>query len=119
MTTKPNNNIDSDKRFIRDQLKWLVVYIGIGFAVSFFLPFPLSLVIASGLYALIYFIRARVLKKRCRDANRTRSLFDFLSSSSMLANEIGQLKYYCMCCTMEHREAACPKCGSKMKRVGT
>jgi uncharacterized paraquat-inducible protein A len=115
MTTKPNNNIDSDKRFIRDQLKWLVVYIGI----AFFLPFPLSLVIALGLYALIYFIRARVLKKRFRDANGTRSLFDFLSSSAVLANEIGRLKYYCMCCTMEHREAACPKCGSKMKRVGT
>jgi uncharacterized paraquat-inducible protein A len=119
MTAKPNNNIDSDKRFIRDQLKWLVVYVGIGFAVSFFLSFPISLVVASSLYALIFFIRARVLKKRRRGANGTRSLFDFLSSSSMLANEIGQLKYYCMCCAIEHREAACPKCGSKMKRVGT
>lgn len=119
MTTKSNNNINSNKRFIREQLKWFVVYIGIGFAVSFFLPFPLSLAIASGLYALIYFIRARVLKKRCSNANRTRSLFDFLSSSSMLANELGQLKYYCMCCTKEHREAACPNCGSKMKRAGT
>ena len=27
------------------------------------------------------------------------------------------LKYYCMCCGTQHREAACLKCGSKMKRV--
>lgn len=29
------------------------------------------------------------------------------------------LKYYCMSCGTEHREAACLKCGSKMKRVGS
>jgi hypothetical protein len=30
----------------------------------------------------------------------------------------GQVKYYCMSCGNEHREIACPKCGSKMKRAG-
>ena len=29
------------------------------------------------------------------------------------------LKYYCMTCGTQHREAACPKCDSKMKRVGS
>ena len=29
------------------------------------------------------------------------------------------LKYYCMSCGTQHREAACLKCGSKMKRVGS
>lgn len=29
------------------------------------------------------------------------------------------LKYYCMACGTQHKEAACPKCGSKMKRVGS
>jgi Zn finger protein HypA/HybF involved in hydrogenase expression len=28
------------------------------------------------------------------------------------------LKYYCMSCGNEHRETSCPKCGSKMIRVG-
>jgi len=28
------------------------------------------------------------------------------------------LKYYCMSCGREHKEAACPECGSKMERVG-
>jgi hypothetical protein len=29
------------------------------------------------------------------------------------------VKYYCMSCGTKHKEAACPKCGSKMKRVGS
>jgi hypothetical protein len=27
------------------------------------------------------------------------------------------IKYYCMSCGNEHKEIACPKCGSKMKRA--
>ncbi len=37
-------------------------------------------------------------------------------SSSMYGNT--SVRYYCMSCGNEHREIACPKCGSKMKRVG-
>jgi rubrerythrin len=29
------------------------------------------------------------------------------------------LKYYCMSCGTQHKQAACPKCNSKMKRVGS
>jgi rubrerythrin len=29
------------------------------------------------------------------------------------------LKYYCMNCGTQHKQIACPKCGSKMKRVGS
>jgi DNA-directed RNA polymerase subunit RPC12/RpoP len=29
------------------------------------------------------------------------------------------LNYYCMACGTIHNEIACPKCGSKMKRVGS
>jgi len=28
------------------------------------------------------------------------------------------VNYYCMSCGTKHREASCPRCGSKMKRVG-
>jgi DNA-directed RNA polymerase subunit RPC12/RpoP len=28
------------------------------------------------------------------------------------------IKYYCVNCGNEHKEIACPKCGSKIKRVG-
>lgn len=42
------------------------------------------------------------------------------SMSSMLNTINGSsLKYFCMSCGTQHKEAACPKCGSKMKRVGS
>jgi rubrerythrin len=41
----------------------------------------------------------------------------FGSMSSMFGEN--SLKYYCMSCGTKHREAACPKCGSKMKRIGS
>ena len=28
------------------------------------------------------------------------------------------VNYYCMSCGTKHNDAACPRCGSKMKRVG-
>jgi rRNA maturation endonuclease Nob1 len=44
-------------------------------------------------------------------------LFGSLSSSSMFGDR--SLKYYCMSCGTQHKQAACPKCGSKMKRAGS
>jgi hypothetical protein len=118
MTADYNNNSRNNKQFITEQLKWLVVYICIGFVLSFFLSFPISLVIAFGIYVLIFYLREKTWKKKCINLNKTKSIFDFLSSSPAFASESGQLKYYCMCCAMEHRELVCPNCGSKMKRVG-
>jgi rubrerythrin len=47
----------------------------------------------------------------------------FSSTSSMFnsssnSNNPSSLKYYCISCGAEHKEAACPQCGSKMKKVG-
>ncbi len=33
-------------------------------------------------------------------------------------NNDSKLKYYCMSCEAQHKQAECPKCGSKMKRIG-
>jgi uncharacterized paraquat-inducible protein A len=118
MTTDYNKNISNNKQFIIEQLKWLVVYICIGFVISYFLSFPTSLVIAFGTYVLIFYLREKIWKKKCINLNKTKSIFDFLSSSSAFASEPGQLKYYCMSCAMEHRELVCPNCGSKMRRAG-
>ena len=43
-------------------------------------------------------------------------LFGSMSSSSMFDGN--SVRYCCMSCGMQHKQAACPKCGSKMKRVG-
>ena len=42
-------------------------------------------------------------------------------TSGIFGSGIGsdKLKYYCMNCGTQHRQAACPKCGSKMKRIGS
>jgi DNA-directed RNA polymerase subunit RPC12/RpoP len=45
-------------------------------------------------------------------------MFGSLSSSMSGNDQQGPLKYYCMNCGKEHKEIACPNCGSKMKRVG-
>jgi len=44
-------------------------------------------------------------------------LFDSSSSSSVFRDS--SLKYYCMSCGAQHKQDACPKCSSKMKRVGS
>ena len=40
-------------------------------------------------------------------------------SFSMFGGRGGYNSYYCMNCGTKHNQAACPKCGSKMKRVGS
>jgi rubrerythrin len=49
-----------------------------------------------------------------------RGLFDSLRASDISPSMSGYnpIKYYCMSCGNEHKEISCPKCGSKMKRVG-
>jgi len=43
----------------------------------------------------------------------------FGSMSSMFSNNNSSaLKYYCISCGTQHKEIACPSCGSKMKKVG-
>ncbi len=44
-------------------------------------------------------------------------MFGSMSSSSSMFRD-SSLKYYCMSCGTQHKELACPRCGSKMKRAG-
>jgi len=41
-----------------------------------------------------------------------------LSGSSMFGGRGGYNKYYCANCGTQHNQLACPKCGSKVKKVG-
>jgi hypothetical protein len=109
-----NTTHNDDKQFLLYQLKWIGIYITIGFAISLVLPFPISLVGALAAFMFLNFIRTtRMLKRSGIDM---KGLFRSLSSSSMYGYT--PLKYYCMSCGKEHKEIACPNCGSKMKRVG-
>jgi hypothetical protein len=109
----PYNN---DKQFLIYQLKWMSVYIAMGAAIALVLPFPVSLFVALGAFVLLNFIRTRRMLKRARVDMK--GLFRSFSSASMNGGQYTPIKYYCMSCGKEHREIACPNCGSKMKRIG-
>jgi Zn finger protein HypA/HybF involved in hydrogenase expression len=86
---------------------------GISIAISLLLPFPISLITIIGVFILLnFYMRKRMMSRMGRG-----ELGMFGSMSSMFGDN--SLKYYCMSCGTKHKEAACPKCGSKMKRVGS
>ena len=115
------NGIPNDNRhFLIYTLKWMSIYIAIGFISALLLPFPVSLVAAIGGFMLVNFLRTRLMMKKMGISMK--GLFGSLRSSSDTSSPsmsgYNPIRYYCMSCGNEHREIACPKCGSKMKRVG-
>lgn len=99
--------MSNNKQFLGQQLLWLSISLGISLAISMLLPFPISLVVIIGVFILInFFMRKRVINK--------------MSGMGMGSGTIfgdNTLKFYCMSCGTRHKESACPKCGSKMKRL--
>ena len=45
--------------------------------------------------------------------------FSRFGGSGNQSSSNNSLNYYCMNCGTRHIQSACPKCGSKMKRVGS
>jgi predicted RNA-binding Zn-ribbon protein involved in translation (DUF1610 family) len=109
-----NNN----KHLFLYTLKWMSLYVAIGFIAALLLPFPASLIGAIGIFMLVNFLRTRLMLKKMGISMR--GLFGSLRSSNVSSSSYGynSVKYYCMNCGNEHKEIACPKCGSKIKRVG-
>jgi hypothetical protein len=93
--------------------------VGIGIVLVLTLPFPNDLASVLVLFVMVNFLRGRSILKKYGRSGGIRDLFSSFSSSiSSANNQSNPLKYYCMSCGKEHREIACPICGSKMKRVG-
>ena len=90
---------------------------GIGLILVISLPFPYDFISVLGLFILINFWRGRSLIKRYGGISG-KEMFGSLSSSKAGNDQHMPLKWYCMSCGKEHKEIACPNCGSKMKRVG-
>jgi hypothetical protein len=109
---------DDTRRFTIHRLKWSIIYVGIGIVLVLALPFPYDFFSVIALFILINFLRDRSILKRYGGTDGIRDLFGSLSSSMSGNDQSRPLKYYCMNCGKEHREIACPNCGSKMKRVG-
>jgi hypothetical protein len=109
-----SNLYGNNRSHIGNMFKWLGIYMGIGLAISFVLPFPLSLLAMFVSIIGIDYIRARYIMKKMGITNIRQMFGSF--SASQTGDEA--LKYYCMSCGTEHRETSCPTCGSKMTRAG-
>jgi len=100
------------KRFLSVQMMWIGISLAISFALSIFLPFPISLVAIIGVFLTINYYTRRQMSHRM-------GMRGGVMGSSFLGG-MGASKtadYYCISCGFKHRQAACPRCGSKMRRV--
>lgn len=103
----------STRYFFKVQLAWIGLSLAISIALSIILPFPVNIIAIFGVFiALSYYQRKRMLRK----ASTYGSQGGFMSSGP--DGFSSGVNYYCMSCGLKHKEASCPKCGSKMKRAG-
>ena len=110
------------------QLKWTAIYLAVAFIIMLFLPFPADLALALVAFLVLGWYRRYLLLRKLGMKNPTSTVtgFEFKKIKELYKSNISdsidygqsKVKYYCMKCGNEHREIACPKCGSKMKRVG-
>lgn len=117
------------KQLALNELKWMTIYLAVAFVIMLFLPFPVDLAVALlAFLALSWYKRNLLIRKLDMENPRSRDIgFEFkrikeyyksIFSNVSHSIDYGQVRYYCMKCGKEHREIACPKCGSKIKRVG-
>jgi hypothetical protein len=86
----------------------MAIYVAIALAISFIVPFPFSFIAIMGTILFVsYYVRRRQFGRIG------------LSGIGNQSSSNSSLNYYCMNCGTKHNRAACPKCGSKMKRVGS
>ena len=127
-----NNDNNRNKQIQSNYWIWFIAYMGIGVAVSFILPFPISFGVALLVFLLLNAARTHIALKRQGMPGGLKDLYKSMSSSlgssswnSSIFGGLGgmgigysPIKFYCMNCGYEHRKNACPKCGSKAVRVG-
>jgi hypothetical protein len=110
---------NSNRQFLFTQLLWLGITLVISLAISSLLPFPVSLVTIIGVIILLnFYMGRRMMRRMGMGGGRGRGAAGIFDATSSLS-ENSRVKYYCMSCGVQHKQAACPRCGSKMKRVGS
>ena len=94
------------------QLVWIGISFGISITISMLVPFPISLVVIVGTFLLLNFY----LRRRMMARMGTSIMGGMFSPTTSYGSSA--VKYYCMSCGTQHKQIACPKCGSKMRRIG-
>jgi hypothetical protein len=104
-----------NKKFHINQLVWLGISFGISITISMLIPFPISLVIIVGTFLLLnVYLRRRMMARM--GSLKASSIMGGMFSPTAASGS--PMKYYCMSCGTQHKQVACPKCGSKMRRIG-
>lgn len=89
---------------------WIAISMAISLALAFLLPFPFDIIAIIAVFLSInYFIRQRQMRKMGLNA------WSFFGSASGTRNQ--SVNYYCINCGTRHNQAACPNCGSKLKKA--
>ena len=105
-----------NKQFQINQLVWLGISFSISITISMLIPFPISLVVIVGTFLLLNFYPRRRMMARMGSLNATTIMGGMFSPTAAYSST--PLKYYCMNCATQHKQVACPKCASKMRRIG-
>jgi hypothetical protein len=129
---KKNNNWSN---FNRSSIVWFVIYIGVALIISFTVPFPLSIILYTGIYLIFQTCRFKSIRKRFYhtiDSNQTdketknkgsnkffRPFYNILFGGNQFPQFGPQpLKFICMNCGKEHSNRKCPVCGSTAVKLG-
>jgi hypothetical protein len=121
-----NNMGSNNNQILTNYWVWFIAYMGIGLAISFVVPFPLSLGIALLVFFALNAARMHIALKRQGMPGGLKDVYKSMTSSlgGSWNNSVGKgmgyspIKFYCMNCGNEHKEYSCPKCGSKAVRTG-
>ena len=117
---KYNDNKNSAKRL----LKWTGIAVGIGILFVLMLPIILFLALTIGILILVSFLYTR-RKRNGSSRSIHAGIFDLISSimssrfwknNNYYSVSQNNYFYYCVSCGTKHKQIACPRCGSKLKK---
>ena len=98
-------------------VKWLCIFMGIGFITAFTLPYPISILLGFGAVVIINVIKNRL---KLTDNDKGKLIRPNLMTSLLLFNPTQfhqSIIYICADCNIVHTNRLCPKCKSIMKKV--
>jgi hypothetical protein len=98
-------------------VKWLCIFMGIGFITAFTLSYPISILLGFGAVMIINVIKNRL---KLSDNDKDKAIKPSLINSLLLFNPTQfhqSTIYVCAKCNNVNNHHLCPRCKSIMKKV--